>query len=380
MKPGTGFQKFLPEHMRIYAEVHFALMASLPEDAATGTRMLLATVAAFEGRFIDSESAPSVRTLGRFAGMSSARTVEKHLDILHELERVATIPHYGRTSTYVTNFPQKPSLMRRSCAKSAASAEPAHDQRVPEEEEEKEEQKEIKAAASDCAGEGTPQVDDDKLFEELAAAAVRIESECEAPPCAPPPASNSQRKDGPLESSTRTRDAREGDKARAHRPSARIPKPPPAPSRPLDLRDCRSPLLSPELVVALGTLPGARSALRMLERRAIPKPKAEFAVKRALKFHRSQARRGLPGVGDASAFLCHVMPDFDELELDQTEQQERLEHEYVPPAEWADTPKRPRKEPKVLPDARKDFRHGETGAAIAARIAAMVGLPVAQSA
>jgi hypothetical protein len=379
MKPGTGFQKFLPEHMRIYAEVHFALMASLPEDAATGTRMLLATVAAFEGRFIDTESSPSVHTLGRFAGMSSPRTVEKHLDILHELERVATIPNYGRTSTYATNFPQKPSLMRRGCAKSAASAEPAHDQRVPEEEG-REEEKESKAAASVCAGEGAPHVDDDRLFEELAAAAVRIEGEPEARPSAPPPASNFQREDGPLESPARTRDAREGTKVRASQPRAHAPKRPPATTRPLDLRDCRSPLLSPELVVALRVLPGARSALRMLERRAIPKPKAEFAVKRALKFHRSQVRRGLPGVGDASAFLCHVMPDFDELEFDQVEQQERLEHDYVPPTERPDTPKRPRKEPEVLPDARKDFRHTKVGAAIAAKMAAMVGLPVAQTA
>lgn len=117
---------FMPSEMRVFGEVFQALMASLPQEIGCGPRMAMVAIAAFEGRFIDGYAAPSVAAIAREAGMS-VRSVQNHLNTLHRLERVATIPNFGKTSTYATNFPEKPPPFARRSAKSAPPADSADD-------------------------------------------------------------------------------------------------------------------------------------------------------------------------------------------------------------------------------------------------------------
>lgn len=142
------------------------------------------------------------------------------------------------------------------------------------------------------------------------------------PSCVPPPNKRTEARllpqDTPLELSGKSSDA----KGTATRFTA-----PPAPRPNLDLRDCRSPLLSPELEVALRQLPEGAAGLRVLERRlakGLPLEHAKLAAQRAVTYHADK------GVDSAVRFLQHVLPDFARQEDRAKEQIESLQHDYVP--------------------------------------------------
>lgn len=288
---------FMPSEMKAFGEIFFALMASLPEDTKAGARIVLATIAAFEGRFFDGTAAPAVATIGRVCGMA-VRTVHGHLDALHELERVATIPHCSRTSEYIACFPEKPPPFVRS-AKTAPPAESAHDQKTCVDGEKEGKEYNQSSSPTGGVGQGDPA---DRIEQAFRSALEDLANRLEEPP-APVPAPRKG-----VELRPKTRDA---EREPRRRPSSRVP-----PRQPpdLDLRRRNSPMLSPELKAALYALPDGRACGSMLVRRKLTGDESIRVVRRILQYDQKLKQQG-KRLESAVSFGCLVLNDIVEASI-----------------------------------------------------------------
>jgi hypothetical protein len=335
---------FNNEDLRGFAKVYFALQAALPRGTKSGARSLACAIMAYEGRYLGAGVYASQATLGELAGMCP-RTVETHLGFLEAARRVRAEPLAGKTSTYELTFsgkPRPPQILRTPGLDSAEPEKVADDLGSnPEPDREK---NEIKAA-----GEGADALLPTEVFQKLDAAASLIEGSDSSHGLAGPPTARgmvpgvgpqSDRRGRTLESSETPGDASagQGETSRRHEPRPRVAAAPA--NRPLDLRDCRSPLLGPELEVALRAVPDGRGAARLLERLvkegSIPLEHAVRAVKRTLEYH------GKKGVESAVRFVQIVLPDYQHEDDLKAELEAAKQHDYVPK----------REPPKIVPTVR----------------------------
>jgi len=309
-KPVLGARRLTPEDFRVFAKVLFALLESLPLTARAGTRMLLLLVAAYEGRY-EGNARPAVATLGKAAGMG-ARTVHKHLDQLHALERVATYPRCAHPSTYETDFPGKPSFHPDHCAKSAGGAKPAHDQRHPEVDVgDGRKPKEIKAAGAGAAPPPFEKIPEGELWQPAPTVATQP---AKPPPPVIPPKS-------------------------AEKPRGRVrPRVAVRSTEPLPVEERKVPLpISQAELSALRKLPDHRRALERLYlvlRTGIhPAARVRAAVLRTLEYGQQQLGKGKSF--SAFVFVQHMLKadaeDEQELQATRAEEQEAKRHDYVPP-------------------------------------------------
>lgn len=334
---------FNNEDLRGFAKVYFAIQGSLPRGTKSGARSLACAIMAYEGRYLGAGVYASQATLGELAGMCP-RTVETHLKSLEAAKRVRIDPLAGKTSTYELTIPGKPrppQILRTPWRSSAEPEKVADDLGAnPEQDEEK---NEIKAA-----GEGADVLLPTEVFQKLDAAASLIESGDSSHGLAGPPTAQgmvpgvglmSDRRGRKLESLETAGDASAGNGAASQQSRPRVPAAP-ANRLPLDLRDCRSPLLGPELEVALRAVPDGRGASRMLEGMVrsgkIPLEHAVKAVKRTLEYH------GAKGVDSAVKFVQLILPDFQHIDDLKAELEAAKQHDYVPK----------REPPKIVPMVR----------------------------